>query len=106
MARQTFYLDRAVRHPLYKTRMLQAGPLALDASAARLYRKLGVKLLDENPKDVDAYSGTARESIITAKPKVSAVKDVKVIVRAEKEPAKKAAPRKRSRRKAKAKAGK
>lgn len=50
MARQTFYLARDVKNPLYKTRMLQAGPIELDASAARLYRKLGVELLDEAPR--------------------------------------------------------
>jgi hypothetical protein len=50
MARKTFYLDRAQPHPLYKTRMLQAGPLELDAGAAALYRKLGVEMLDEAPK--------------------------------------------------------
>ena len=50
MARKTFYLDRAQPHPLYKTRMLQAGTLELDASAARLFRKLGVELSDEAPK--------------------------------------------------------
>lgn len=49
MARQTFYLAKDVRHPLYKTRMLQAGPLELDASAARLYRTLGVELSEEAP---------------------------------------------------------
>jgi hypothetical protein len=30
--------------------MLQAGPLELDAGAARLYRRLGVELNDEAPK--------------------------------------------------------
>jgi hypothetical protein len=50
MARQTFYLAREQRHPLYKTRMLQAGPIELDASAARLYRRLGVDLSEEAPK--------------------------------------------------------
>lgn len=50
MARQTFYLAKDVRHPLYKTRMLQAGPHELDASAARLYQRLGVELSEEAPK--------------------------------------------------------
>lgn len=50
MARQTYYVTREQKHPLYKTRMLQAGPLELDASAARLYRKLGVELSDEAPR--------------------------------------------------------
>lgn len=50
MARRTYYLTREQRNPLYKTRMLQAGPIDLDESAARLYRKLGVDLSDEKPK--------------------------------------------------------
>jgi hypothetical protein len=51
MARQTFYVTRDMKHPLYKTRMLTAGqPLDLDASAARLYRQLGVDMSDEKPK--------------------------------------------------------
>lgn len=50
MARQTYYVTREQRHPLYRTRMLQAGPLELDAGAARLYRRLGVELSDEAPK--------------------------------------------------------
>ena len=50
MARQTYYVTREQKHPLYRTRMLQAGPIDLDASAARLFRKLGVDLSDEAPK--------------------------------------------------------
>lgn len=49
MARQTYYITRAQRHPLYRTRMLQAGAIELDASAARLYRKLGAELSEEQP---------------------------------------------------------
>lgn len=51
MARQTYYVTRDQRHPLYKTRMLTAGkPLELDAGAAALYRKLGVELSAERPE--------------------------------------------------------
>ena len=51
MARQTFYVTREQKHPLYRTRMLTAGQeLELDASAVRLYRQLGVDLSDEAPK--------------------------------------------------------
>lgn len=50
MARQTYYVTREQKHPLYRTRMLQAGPIELDASAARLYEKLGVELSDQAPK--------------------------------------------------------
>lgn len=49
MARKTFYLTRDQQNPLYKTRMLRAGAIDLDAGAARLYRKLGVDLADEVP---------------------------------------------------------
>jgi hypothetical protein len=54
MARQTYYITREQKNPLYRTRMLQAGPIQLDASAARLYRKLGVELSDEAPKRAPA----------------------------------------------------
>jgi hypothetical protein len=50
MARQTFYITREQRHPLYRTRMLQAGPIELNAGAAALFRKLGVEMSDEQPK--------------------------------------------------------
>jgi hypothetical protein len=50
MARQTYYVAKDVKHPLYSTRMLKAGPIDLDAGAARLYRKLGVDLQEEAPK--------------------------------------------------------
>lgn len=50
MARQTYYVTREQKNPLYRTRMLQAGPIELDASAARLFRKLGVDLSDEAPR--------------------------------------------------------
>lgn len=50
MARQTYYVTREQKHPLYQTRMLKAGPIELDAGAARLYRQLGVDLSDEAPK--------------------------------------------------------
>lgn len=47
MASQTYYLTRDQQHPLYRHRMLHAGPVELTRSAAYLYRKLGVELLDE-----------------------------------------------------------
>ena len=50
MARQTYYVTREQKHPLYHTRMLKAGPIELDAGAARLYRQLGVDLSDEAPR--------------------------------------------------------
>jgi hypothetical protein len=59
MARQTFYVTRDMKHPLYKTRMLTAGQqLDLDASAARLYRQLGVDMSDEKPKRGSTSDGT------------------------------------------------
>lgn len=60
MARQTYYITRAQRHPLYRTRMLQAGAIELDASAARLYRKLGAELSEEQPA-VEAPHATVIE---------------------------------------------
>jgi hypothetical protein len=51
MARQTYYVSRDQRHPLYKTRMLTAGqPLELDSGAAALYERLGVEMATEKPK--------------------------------------------------------
>lgn len=51
MARQTYYVTREQRHPLYKTRMLTAGQsLELDASAARLFQQLGVDMTDQPPR--------------------------------------------------------
>jgi hypothetical protein len=51
MTRQTYYVTREQRHPLYRTRMLTAGQaLELDSGAAALYRKLGVDMADEKPK--------------------------------------------------------
>lgn len=50
MARKTYYVAKDQAHPLYKTRMLAAGSeLALDASAARLYRQLGAVLSETAP---------------------------------------------------------
>lgn len=72
MARQTFYIAKAQPHPLYKTRMLQAGPIELDASAARLYRQLGVKLKDEDPKaaaKTEAPAPQPTETTVAPKPK-------------------------------------
>lgn len=66
MARQTYYLAKDVRNPLYKTRMLQAGPIELDASAARLYRHLGVELSDEAPKRTAPKAETAATTAETA----------------------------------------
>ena len=57
MARQTYYITREQRNPLYRTRMLQAGPIVLDAGAARLYRKLGVDMSDEKPKKLKGTGG-------------------------------------------------
>lgn len=89
MARQTFYLTRDQQHPLYKTRMLQAGPIELDASAARLYRKLGVKLRDEAQKR--AQAAEAPKAPAETKPAAPAA------------PAKAKAPARKRTRKAKAK---
>lgn len=51
MARQTYYVARDTKHPLYKTRMLTAGQgIELDAGTARLYRQLGVEITDEKPR--------------------------------------------------------
>jgi hypothetical protein len=51
MARQTYYVSRDQRHPLYKTRMLTAGqPLELDSGAAALYARLGVEMATEKPR--------------------------------------------------------
>lgn len=70
MARQTYYSPREQRNPLYKTRMLQAGPIELDASAARLFRRLGVELLDEKPKAArTAAAPTADPDLPPEKPK-------------------------------------
>jgi len=49
MARKTFYITSDQPHPLYKTRMLQAGQIELNAGAAALYRKMGVKMSDTPP---------------------------------------------------------
>jgi hypothetical protein len=98
MARQTFYLAKDVKHPLYKTRMLQAGPLELDASAARLYRRLGVDLSDEAPKRAAPAAKPApvidesiRSTVETVPTPEEAPKPA-----AKKAPAKKAARRKKS----------
>lgn len=79
MARQTYYITRDVRHPLYKTRMLTAGEgIDLDASAARLYRQLGVVMTDEKPRrkvgeptagTVEAPKAPARKRVRKAKAK-------------------------------------
>lgn len=69
MARQTFYLHRAQRDPLYKTRMLQAGPIELDASAARLYRRLGVELSEEAPKRAAKAPIPTVDEVLTAEVK-------------------------------------
>lgn len=95
MARQTYYLAKDVRHPLYKTRMLQAGPLELDASAARLYRRLGVDLSEEAPKraapKISAEEKTAiQEPVATTLEEHEAPKPA-----AKKAPAKKASRRKK-----------
>jgi hypothetical protein len=91
MARQTYYVTRDQRHPLYRTRMLTAGQeLPLDASAFRLFRQLGVELSEEPPRKSKAAPVPTTEEVLTAE-----------VV----EPAKprKPAPRKRTARKAKAK---
>jgi hypothetical protein len=90
MARQTYYVTREQRHPLYKTRMLTAGQeLPLDASAARLFRQMGVELSEEPPRKAKAVVASTQE-----------VLGAEVV-----EPAKprKAAPRKRTARKSRAK---
>lgn len=92
MARQTYYLAKDVRHPLYKTRMLQAGPLELDASAARLYQRLGVELSDEAPKraaKAEASASVAEETAPAAETEAPAPKPA----------AKKADPKRTTRRK-------
>jgi hypothetical protein len=89
MARQTYYVTRDQRHPLYRTRMLTAGQsLELDSGAAALFGKLGVELATEKPSKTAPIPTTeevlAAEVVEPAKPR-------------------KAAPRKRTTRKAKAK---
>ena len=82
MARQTYYIPREQKHPLYRTRMLQAGPIELDAGAARLFRRLGVDLSDVKPKappktpapDEMADKTTVVEDKPAAKPKAAAPK--------------------------------
>jgi hypothetical protein len=92
MARQTYYVTREQRHPLYKTRMLTAGQaLPLDASAVRLFRQLGVELSD-TPKKAKPAPVPTTEEVLTAE-----------VVEAPKPAPRKTAPRKRTTRKAKAK---
>lgn len=71
MARQTYYVTREQKHPLYKTRMLQAGPLELDASAARLYRKLGVELSDRASRRAAAPKAEEAETVVIEQPKAA-----------------------------------
>jgi hypothetical protein len=67
MARQTYYVTREQRHPLYKTRMLTAGQeLPLDASAFRLFRQLGVELSQEPPRKTKAAPVPTTEEVLTA----------------------------------------
>lgn len=97
MARQTYYVTREQKHPLYRTRMLQAGPLELDASAARLYRRSGVDLSEEAPKRAAPAAKPAPvideslRSTVETVPTPEAPKPA-----AKKAPAKKAARRKKS----------
>lgn len=70
MARQTYYITREQKNPLYRTRMLKAGPIELDASAARLYRKLGVDLSDEAPRK----AAQIKTELAAAEPKKPAAK--------------------------------
>jgi hypothetical protein len=89
MARQTYYVTRDQRHPLYRTRMLTAGQsLELDSGAAALFGKLGVELATEKPSKTAPIPTTeevlAAEVVEPAKPR-------------------KAAPRKRTARKSRAK---
>lgn len=65
MARQTYYVTREQKHPLYQTRMLKAGPIELDAGAARLYRQLGVDLSDEAPNLAAKEPSTVDEEPVT-----------------------------------------
>jgi len=67
MARQTYYVTREQKHPLYKTRMLQAGPLELDASAARLYRRLGVDLSEQQPEPEEKALADMTKAELAAK---------------------------------------
>lgn len=102
MARQTYYVTREQKHPLYRTRMLQAGPLELDASAARLYRRLGVDLSEEAPKraaKVDPIAVHPDETIVGESPLATAKRVLETAApkpAAKKAPAKKAARRKKS----------
>jgi hypothetical protein len=91
MARQTYYVTREQRHPLYRTRMLTAGQsLELDAGAAALFGKLGVELATEKPRKAAPIPTT--EEVLTAG-----------VVEAPKPTPRKAAPRKRTARKSRAK---
>ena len=103
MARQTYYLAKDVRHPLYKTRMLQAGPLELDASAARLYQRLGVELSEEAPKraapKAEPTTVHPNETIVGESPLATAKRAIEAVApkpAAKKAPAKKATRRKKS----------
>jgi hypothetical protein len=94
MARQTYYVTREQRHPLYKTRMLTAGQeLPLDASAARLFRQLGVELSETHPRTVTSMARADADGSGNLLPPSPTPKPAP----------RKAAPRKRTTRKAKAK---
>ena len=90
MARKDFYVAKDTPHPLYKTRMLQAGsPIPLDASAARLFRQLGVDLSEDAPK----------KAAPKAEAPAPAPEPAPAAEEAPKPAAKKAAPKKATRRK-------
>jgi hypothetical protein len=75
MARQTYYVTREQRHPLYRTRMLTAGQaLELDSGAAALYRKLGVDMADKKPGKAAAQEVAAEVIEEAPKPKRAARK--------------------------------
>ena len=93
MVHRTFYVTREQRHPLYKTRMLQAGEeLTLSASAARLFSQLGVDMSDEAPKK--ARAAVAETPAPAEQPAPDPSPEPKPTAR--KAPAKKAARRKKS----------
>lgn len=75
MARKDYFVATDTPDPLYKTRMLQAGvPHSFDASAARLYRRMGVELSDQAPRkaakaEAPVEAPTAEAPKATPKPK-------------------------------------
>jgi hypothetical protein len=75
--------------------MLQAGPLELDAGAARLYRRLGVELSEEAPKP------RSQQADETARNEVAPPDGAGVTAKADEAPKPKAAPKRKATRRKK-----